>query len=136
MCSYTVRYDPMLLCTNDGHASLSPRLDNPYLLTIIFLITCSLFNAIYRLILGPIIMIPLVLLLVKIGVLPAEKKLVQVLICISSASGTSPIVVSCLNQLGANRIASQLAYMLTFQYMASVITVTIWATVSVAIIYG
>ena len=68
-------------------------------------------------------------------ILPPEDKLIQLVIVIEAASPSAQMVIVCLNQLGFQRVASQMAYMYVFQYMSCIITITMFATMALQLIY-
>jgi hypothetical protein len=68
-------------------------------------------------------------------ILPSDDKLMQLVIIIEAASPSAQMVIVCLNQLGFQKIASQMAYMYVFQYIACIITITMFATMALQLIY-
>jgi hypothetical protein len=90
---------------------------------------------IHRLVIPPAIIIPLVLLSVKYGFMSQSHKLLQFLIIMESASPPAQMVIVSLSQIGADMLASRVAFTYVFVYMASIITVTFWASVGMYIIY-
>ena len=88
-----------------------------------------------RLVLPPLVILPIVLFFVKIGFLDKKEKMMQLIIVIESAATSAQLVLVSLNQLGIPAIATNLAYLYVFQYSSSIVTMTIFATIAITIFY-
>lgn len=88
-----------------------------------------------RLVFPPLFAIPLTLLMVRMGMLSQTARLMQLVICIESASASPQLLIASLNQIGLSTIASQLSYLYIYQFASCIVTMTLWATVAIALIY-
>jgi len=88
-----------------------------------------------RLILPPLIMIPLMQFCVQNGFVAKEDRLLQLVICIEAAAPSAQLIIVSLNQLGLQTIASQVAYLYVFLYLFSILTITIFTSVAMFLIY-
>ncbi len=70
-----------------------------------------------------------------LGLLDAKEKMMLVIILVESASPSAQTIIVCLNQIGVRHIASGLAFMYLFLYLASILTVTMWTTVAISLYY-
>lgn len=89
-----------------------------------------------RLILSPLVTLPIILLSVRIGVLSADDRMMQLLLLIESATPSAQVLIVCVNQLGTPDIAASLAYIFVFEYLASILTITFWTTIAISTFYG
>jgi hypothetical protein len=89
-----------------------------------------------RLVLPPVVAIfALLPAAVRLGVLRADDRLMQLVVAVESASSSAQLIIVSLNQLGLVSIASQMSYAYVYQFMASIFTLTFWVTVSMTRIY-
>ena len=89
-----------------------------------------------RLVLPPLIAIYALLpAAVHLGVLSADDRLMQLVVAVESASSSAQLIIVSLNQLGLERLSSQMSYMYVFQYLFSVFSITGWVTASMSRIY-
>ena len=72
---------------------------------------------------------------VQIDLLPKRERLMRLLVVIEAAAPSAQLIIVSLNQIGIPEIASGIAYMFVFQYIASIFTLTLWASVGLSIIY-
>ena len=100
----------------------------PSLLQILSFITC-------RLIIPPLIMLPLVLVAVRVGMIGSEDRLMQLIIVVEAASTSAQMNIVVLNQIGLPDIATKMAYLFVFQYCSSIFSMTIWATIAISLFY-
>jgi hypothetical protein len=89
-----------------------------------------------RLVLPPVVAIfALLPAAVRLGVLRADDRLMQLVVAVESASSSAQLIIVSLNQLGLVSIASQMSYAYVYQFVASIFTLTFWVTVSMTRIY-
>lgn len=72
---------------------------------------------------------------IKLDIISKDEKLMRLVICIESCSSSAQVMIIALNQIGIPEVATGLAYMYVFQYIASIFTITFWVTVAVSTIY-
>jgi hypothetical protein len=72
---------------------------------------------------------------IQCGILSEEQRLLRLIVSIESCSSSAQVMIISLNQIGIPEVATGLAYMYVFQYIASIFTITFWVTISVGIIY-
>jgi len=101
---------------------------NPGLRSIIAFLCC-------RLILPGVAIIPILRVFRNVGLIPTEKKLMFLVICIITSSPSAQMIVVCLNQLGLSELASKVSFLYLFQYSFSILTITAWCTVAMSIFY-
>jgi predicted permease len=89
-----------------------------------------------RLILSPLIILPIIVLSVRIGVLSADDKMMQLMLLIESATPSAQVLIVCVNQLGTPDLAANLAYIFVFEYLFSILTITFWTTIAISTFYG
>ena len=80
-------------------------------------------------------MIPMEELWVSIGIFPRAERLLRLVACIEATAPSAQIIIVSLNQLGIQNVASKMAFIYVFQYMISILTITFWSTVIMAIVY-
>ena len=80
-------------------------------------------------------MIPLMQFCVQNGFVAKEDRLLQLVICIEAAAPSAQLIIVSLNQLGLQTIASQVAYLYVFLYLFSILTITIFTSVAMFLIY-
>lgn len=90
----------------------------------------------FRLLLAPLLMLPIVLLSIQIGVLPTRDRMMQLIILIESASPSAQIIIVCMNQLGDPKLAANIAYIYVIEYFFSILTITLWTTVAIGVFYS
>ena len=96
----------------------------------------SLFSLFFRLILPPLVVIFVVMpVALKLNILSEDEKLMRLIIAVESCSSSAQVMIIALNQIGIPQVATGLAYMYVFQYIASIFTITFWVTVAVSAIY-
>ena len=71
----------------------------------------------------------------KLNILSEDEKLMRLIIAVESCSSSAQVMIIALNQIGIPQVATGLAYMYVFQYIASIFTITFWVTVAVSAIY-
>lgn len=97
--------------------------------SVIALIVC-------RLLLCPLLSLFLVKICLAIGVLnPNTDRLMSIFIVIQGSTPPAQVLITTLNQLGFGKIASSLSYMFIFVYLLSILTVTMWVTISIFMVY-
>lgn len=89
-----------------------------------------------RLILPPLIFIPILSVCLQANIVSHEEKLMQLILVVESATASAQMIVVCLNQIGLSQMASKISYLYVFQYSASVFTMTFWVTVAMSMVYG
>lgn len=109
-------------------ATHETKLSVPKWRTVAVMIIC-------RLIIPSLVMIAVAKLFVAINLIPQKEKLMQLLLVIESSSPSAQLIIVSLNQIGTPDIASGISYMFVFQYMTSILTVTMWATIGINAIY-
>ena len=72
---------------------------------------------------------------IDFNIISKEEKLMRLVICVESCSSSAQVMIIALNQIGIPEVATGLAYMYVFQYIASIFTITFWVTVAVSTIY-
>jgi ABC-type cobalamin transport system ATPase subunit len=88
------------------------------------------------LVLVPAIVILMVLILVRMGwIIHKESRLLILMLFIESGSGSAQVILVSLNEYGNTKLASKLAYMYLFQYLSSVLTITMWSTLALSLYY-
>ena len=70
------------------------------------------------------------------GWISKDLRLLQLLICVESGTSSAQVIVVSLNEMGNSNMASKLAYMYFYQYIASIFTITLWTTLALIFIYG
>ena len=88
-----------------------------------------------RLIIPPILTLPVVFLSIKTGIIASSERMMQLIIMIESASPSAQIMIVCMNQLDMPDVASKIAYIYVFEYISSILTITLWSTVAIASFY-
>ena len=88
-----------------------------------------------RLLLPGIAIIPILKAFRDVGLIPKEKKLMFLVICIITSSPSAQMIVVCLNQLGLSELASKVSFLYLFQYSFSILTITLWSTIAMSIFY-
>jgi hypothetical protein len=81
------------------------------------------------------LIIPLVRMCVYGGMIAREHKLIQLVLIIESAAPSAQMIIVSLNHLGHQYTASKMAYMFVYMYLFSVVTITLWGTVAMSLIY-
>jgi hypothetical protein len=72
---------------------------------------------------------------VNLNIISVNQRLLRLIIAMESCSTSAQIMIISLNQIGIPEVATGLAFMYIFQYIASIFTVTFWITVAVSTIY-
>ena len=54
---------------------------------------------------------------------------------LASAAPSAQIMIVSLNQLGLAKYAAKMAYIYFFQYTFAILTITVWTTVGIIIVY-
>lgn len=88
-----------------------------------------------RLILPPIACILLLRLCVMGGIVGSNSKMIQLVIVLASANPSAQMVIVSLNQLGVPDLASQMSLLYVGQYLLCIVTLTMWASVGMSMIY-
>jgi hypothetical protein len=88
-----------------------------------------------RLILPGLVILPVLEVFVQSGVISQDDRLAQFVIILEAVVPPAQTVVVSLNQLGYQDVAGQLAYLYIFQYLAMILTLTAWTTLSLGVIY-
>lgn len=81
-------------------------------------------------------MIPIIQVLQSLGFFSSEDRLFKLVVAIESCAPSAQLVIISLNQIGIDRIASNMAYLYFIQYFLVIFTLTFWATVYISMIYG
>jgi len=116
---------------NNNRKSISNDIlinSNPGVRSIIAFLCC-------RLILPGVAIIPILKAFRNVGLIPTEKKLMFLVICIITSSPSAQMIVVCLNQLGLSELASKVSFLYLFQYSFSILTITLWSTIAMSIFY-
>mmetsp|Transcript_3002 Transcript_3002/g.4567 ORF Transcript_3002/g.4567 Transcript_3002/m.4567 type:complete len:482 (-) Transcript_3002:48-1493(-) len=114
---------------NSFSVDSSKQIDSmPQWRSVIFIILC-------RTVLPPIIVLPVLFMCVKAGVIGESHRLLQLLIIVEAGSPPANMVIVVLNQLGFHSVASKVSYTYVFTYLFSIISITIWATIGMRMIY-
>jgi hypothetical protein len=79
--------------------------------------------------------IPLILLFLNAGFIDSKDRMLQLVIVLQAVAPPAQMVIVTLSQLSLPDIASAMAYIYIFQYLASVFTVTVWVTLALSIFY-
>jgi hypothetical protein len=82
------------------------------------------------------VIIPVLLLMVRVGLIAKEMRLLVLMLCIESGSGSAQVILVSLNEFGNSKLASKLAYMYFFQYLCSILTITGWSTLGLYLLYS
>ena len=72
---------------------------------------------------------------VMAGVIAASARMTQLVIVLQSANPSAQMVIVCLNQLGVPDLAAQISLLYVGQYLLCIVTLTLWASVGMAMIY-
>jgi hypothetical protein len=88
-----------------------------------------------RLVIPPLLMLIVMEIFLALGLVPRHERLMRLLVVIESAAPSAQLIIVSLNQIGNSQIASGIAYMYIFQYLSSIFTVTLWATIGLSLIY-
>lgn len=88
-----------------------------------------------RLVLPPLIMLPVLRLAVDAGWIDRRERLMQLVVCIESAAPSAQLIIVSCTQLGNRKVAAQMSFLYVCQYAFSVISVTILISVAMATIY-
>ena len=88
-----------------------------------------------RLIIPPLLMLVVMEIFLAMGLVPRHERLMRLLVVIESSAPSAQLIIVSLNQIGNSQIASGIAYMYIFQYLGSIFTVTLWATIGLSLIY-
>lgn len=81
----------------------------------------------------PLVFLPVLEILTAAGA--CDERLMRLLIMVEVATPSAQMVIVSLNEGGALATASKLAYMFSFQYVGSILTLTFWITIAMKIIY-
>ena len=106
----------------------SVAVTKPTRLQILCFVTC-------RLVVPPLIMLPVVLMSVRAGMIGSGDRLMQLIIIVEAASTSAQMNIVALNQIGLSDIATKLAYLFVFQYCSSILTMTMWSTIAISLFY-
>ena len=89
-----------------------------------------------RLILPPLVMLPVLSLAVDAGIVGPSERMMQLVVCIESAAPSAQLIIVSLSQLGKPKLASQMAFLYLFQYLCTIFTVTAFTAVAMSQIYS
>ena len=89
-----------------------------------------------RLILPPLVMLPVLSLAVDAGIIAPTERMMQLVVCIESAAPSAQLIIVSLSQLGKPKLASQMAFLYLFQYLCTIFTVTAFTAVAMSQIYS
>lgn len=81
-------------------------------------------------------MISLLMLSIRVGLIPKEERLIQIIIAVEAAAPSAQMMIVSLNELQVQDMAGSLAYMYLFHYILSIFTITGWTTLAGYLIYG
>ena len=81
-----------------------------------------------RLVLAPAVMFPLVYYSMRLGVI--QDRMVGIVLIVESGAPSAQTMIVCCNSLGLQRAAGQMSVLYAFQYLVSVLTITIWTTLA------
>lgn len=90
---------------------------------------------IYRLIIPPLLMLLVIKVLISCGLLSSNDGMMNLIILIESAAPSAQIVIVCINQLGIPHVGSHIAFAYVFQYLCSIVTITLWTTIGISLYY-
>jgi hypothetical protein len=88
-----------------------------------------------RLILPPLVMIPILRLAVDADFVGPNERLMQLVVCIEAAAPSAQLIIVSLTQLGKPKVASQMAFLYLCQYLFSILTITACTSIAMSIIY-
>lgn len=88
-----------------------------------------------RLVLPPLIMLPVLRLAVDAGWIDRQARLMQLVIAIESAAPSAQLIIVTCTQLGLGRVAAQMAFLYVCQYLFCIVSITTWVSISMATIY-
>ena len=88
-----------------------------------------------RLVLPPLVMLPVLRLAVDADLIHPAERLMQLVVCIESAAPSAQLIIVSLTQLGKPKVAAQLAFLYLCQYVASIFSITAWVSVAMSFIY-
>lgn len=112
-----------------GKAVVEEKAPLPQARSVVALIVC-------RLLICPLLSLLLVKFCLAIEVLnPKTDRLMSIFIVVQGSTPPAQVLITTLNQLGFGKIASSLSYMFLFVYLLSILTVTIWVTISIFMVY-
>lgn len=112
-----------------GTSPIVEKATLPHARSVVALIVCRLF-------LCPFLSLLFVKICLGIGILnPKTDRLMSIFIIIQGSTPPAQVLITTLNQLGFGKIASSLSYMFIFVYSLSILTVTMWVTISMVMVY-
>ena len=89
-----------------------------------------------RLMVMPGIMLGILVASIKLGIVPEEQHLIQLIIAVEAAAPSAQMMIVSLNELGIQDMAGSLAFMYIPHYLLSSFTITGWTALAGHIIYG
>ena len=99
------------------------------------LFTYRICSYVIRLILPPFVVIPIMQWCAHNGFIDASDRLLQLSIVVQCCVPSAQLLIVALSQLQVPVVAGKIAFIFIFQYLVSIITVTLWTTYGIAIIY-
>lgn len=93
------------------------------------------FHTICRLILPPIIILPLLQGAISVGIIGRSQRLLALVVVIESCVPSAQLILIVLNQYGLQEMATNISLMYLFHYMISIFTITFWFSVGMLMIY-
>ena len=88
-----------------------------------------------RLILAPLLVLPIVYACIKTGFVSQKDRIFMLVVVLEAAAPSAQMMIIALSQLGLEKVASQISYIFMIQYSLAIITITIWTTVAIYILY-
>lgn len=117
------------IVVKSGTSQIEEKATLPHARSVVALIVCRLF-------LCPFLSLLFVKICLGIGILnPKTDRLMSIFIVIQGSTPPAQVLITTLNQLGYGKIASSLSYMFIFVYSLSILTVTMWVTISMVMVY-
>jgi predicted permease len=88
-----------------------------------------------RLILPPIVVLPLLSGAISLGIVPRAQRLLALVVVIESCVPSAQLILIVLNQYGLQEMATNISLMYLFHYLVSIFTITFWFSVGMLMIY-
>jgi len=93
------------------------------------------FHTLCRLILPPIVILPLLSGAISLGIVGREQRLLALVCVIESCVPSAQLILIVCNQYGLQEMAANISLMYLFHYLISIFTITFWFSVGMLMIY-
>jgi hypothetical protein len=128
-CASESSVDTMLPPPSAAVVMMTPdQVPKPHWRCIAALFVCRLF-------LCGLLIIPILEIFVSSGIISPHDRLLQFVIILEAVAPPAQILIVNLNQLGLTEVAGPMAYLYVFMYLSTILTVTMWVSIALSIIY-